>query len=267
MPIEKVFKTKHISEAEFRQIDFQLMGVAFEIQNEMGRFWNEKIYQNELAYRCQKAALHKVETEVPIKLSFKDFAKTYHVDLIINDSIIYELKVTDAFTGEHKSQVLNYLFLTGLNHGKLINLRSPLVKSEFVSTTISTEKRFDFTIEDTGWTNFSDDCRQLRQLLTDLLFEWGAFLNINLYYEAINHFRGGEQNVVQKIKVASGGRTIGKQKVHRLNHNVAFQISAILKDHHKYEEQLYKFLRFTPFKAIQWVNFNRDCITFKTLSL
>ena len=32
----------------------------------MGRFWNEKIYQNELAYRCQKAGFHKVETEVPI---------------------------------------------------------------------------------------------------------------------------------------------------------------------------------------------------------
>lgn len=66
MPIEKMFKTRHISEEAFRKIDFQIMGFTFEIQNEMGRFWNEKIYQNEPACRCQKAGFHKVETEVPI---------------------------------------------------------------------------------------------------------------------------------------------------------------------------------------------------------
>lgn len=267
MPIEKMFKTRHISEEEFRQIDFQIMGFTFEIQNEIGRFWDEKIYQNELAYRCEKAGFDKVDAEAPIKVSFKDFTKTYFIDLLINDSVIYELKAADALTGEYKNQVLNYLFLTGLNHGKLINLRSPSVKSEFVSTKISTEKRFDFTIEDAAWKNLDDDYAWLKHLLIDLLFEWGAFLNINLYYEVIGYFRGGEENVMQKIRVTSGGRTIGEQKVHMLNTNVSFQISAILKDQHKYEEQLYKFLRFTSFKAIQWVNFNRDHIIFKTISL
>jgi len=42
MPIEKMFKTRHISEEAFRKIDFQIMGFTFEIQNEMGRYWNEK---------------------------------------------------------------------------------------------------------------------------------------------------------------------------------------------------------------------------------
>lgn len=64
MPLEKMFKTRDISEEEFREVDFQTMGFAFEIHNEMGRFWNEQIYQNELAYRCQKAGFDKVDTEV-----------------------------------------------------------------------------------------------------------------------------------------------------------------------------------------------------------
>lgn len=258
MPIEKMFKARLISEEEFREIDFQIMGFAFEIQNEMGRFWNEKIYQNELAYRCQKTGFDKVDTEVPIKVSFNDFAKTYYVDLIINDSIICELKAADALTGKHKNQALNY--------GKLINLRSPSVKSEFISTKISTEKRFDFIIEDSTWKNIDEDCSWLKQLLIALLLEWGAFLNINVYYEAINHFRGGEENVIQKIKVTNGKRIIGEQKVHLLNNNVTFKISAISKDQHKYEQQLHKSLRFTHFKAVQWINFNRDHITFKTIS-
>lgn len=52
-----------------------------------------------------------------------------------------------------------------------------------------------------------------------------------------------------------------------INNNVAFKISAILKDQSKYEQQLQKIVLFTPLKAIQWINFNREQITFKTISL
>jgi hypothetical protein len=107
----------------------------------------------------------------------------------------------------------------------------------------------------------------LKQLITDLLSEWGAYLDIHVYYETIYHFRGGEENVVQKVRIASGERTVGGQKVHVLNNEVAFKLTAILKDQPKYEEQLHKFLRFTRFKAVQWINFNRDRVTFKTVSL
>lgn len=266
MPIELKFKPKHISEHKFKEIDFQIMGISFEIQNQMGRYWNEKIYQEELAYRCQKAGFDKVETGTPIIVSFKDFKKEYFLDLLVNDSIIYELKVVENLTARHKNQTLNYLFLCGLSHGKLITLRPASVKSEFISTKITTEKRFNFTIEDIAWENLNDDCAFLKQLFVDLLFEWGTFLDINLYYEAVNYFRGGEEKVVQKINVINGTRTIGKQKVHLLNNFIAFKISSILKHQHKYEQQLHKFLCFTHLKAIQWINIKRDHISFKTIS-
>ncbi|MGH7491222.1 MAG: GxxExxY protein [bacterium] len=267
MPIKTEFEPRHISEEGFRELDFQIMGLAFDIQNEMGRFWSEEIYRNELAYRCRKGHLDKVDIEEPIKVSFKDFTKTYFIDLLINNSIIYELKAVNALVGEHKNQALNYLFLAGLNHGKLLNMRSHLVQSEFISTRISFDRRFDFTVGDSAWKNLDDDCAWLKNLIVDLLSEWGAYLDIQLYYETICHFRGGEEIVVQKIRVASDERRIGGQKMHVLNNNVAFKISAILKDQHKYEEQLHKFLRFTPFKAIQWINFSRDHVAFKTVSL
>ena len=267
MPITVPFKPRHISDEEFREMDFQTMGFAFAIQNEMGRFWSEQIYQHELAYRCQKVGVEKVDTEVPIKVSFKDFDKIYYADLILNDSIVYELKAVEALVGEHRNQALNYLFLTGLNRGKLINMRSPLVESEFVSTSILTEKRFDFAIEDADWRNLDDDCIWLKQLIVDLLFEWGAYLDIHLYYEVIEHFRGGKENVIKKIKVINSQRIIGEQKIHFLNNDVAFKISSILKNQDKYEEQLHKFLRFTTLRAMQWINFNRDHIIFKTICL
>jgi GxxExxY protein len=202
MPQKEVQKDP--SDDEFREIDFQIMGFAFAIQNEMGRFWSEPIYQNELVYRCQKAGF-KVDMEVPIEVSFKDFTKTFFIDLLINDSIVYKLKAVEALAGGHKNQTLNYLFLAGLNHGKLINMRSASVQSEFVSTRITTEKRFDFTIEDTAWKSWDNDCTWLKQLITDLLLEWGAFLDIHLYYEAITHF-SGEENVKKKATNGENNR-------------------------------------------------------------
>src|SRR5262245_48601828 len=73
MPIRTMFEPRHVSEEEFREIDFQTIGLAFDIQNEMGRFWSEEIYQDELAYRCRKGSFDKVDIEAQIKVSFRDF--------------------------------------------------------------------------------------------------------------------------------------------------------------------------------------------------
>ena len=84
------------------------------IHNEMGRFWDEKIYRNELADRCQKAGFDQVATEVPIHVSYQDFNKLYSVDLLIDNAVIYELKTAKALTDEHQNQALNYLFISSI---------------------------------------------------------------------------------------------------------------------------------------------------------
>ncbi|NIS38718.1 GxxExxY protein [Candidatus Saccharibacteria bacterium] len=136
MPIQLGVKTTEISHDDYHTIDYEVMGIVFSIHRESGRFWNEKIYQNELAYRCQKAGLKDVATEVPIYVSYKDFIKTYSIDLLINN-VIFELKAAQNLTGEHKKQIINYLMLTGLNHAKLINLRPSSVLHRFVTTNIT----------------------------------------------------------------------------------------------------------------------------------
>lgn len=47
MPIEVSKKLKRISDNEFRSLDNKIMAIIFSIHKELGRFWNEKIYQNE----------------------------------------------------------------------------------------------------------------------------------------------------------------------------------------------------------------------------
>ncbi|MGH7596622.1 MAG: GxxExxY protein [bacterium] len=266
MPITHAFKSKLISDDEFHAIDHQVMGLAFSIHNEMGRLWGETIYRNELAYRCQKAGFEKVVIEAPVQASYQDFTKFYYADLILDDAVIYEMKTVQTLIGEHHQQALNYLFLFGMQHGKLINMRPPRVESRFVSTRLTFEKRFEYAIEEQGWQELDTDSLWLKQTMTSLLKEWGAFLDIALFYDAIIHFRGGEENVVKKITVSDGTHESGEQKMHLLNPETAFKISALTKEEKHLEHHLRRFLHYTPLRAIQWINFNHDRIVFRTLS-
>jgi len=150
MPIEFDVPVRKITYDEFHAVDYEVMGYVFSIHRELGRFWSEKIYRDELAYRCKRAGFENVYTEIPVHISYEDFIKVYFIDLIVNN-VIYELKTAQALTKEHEKQAINYLMLTGQNHGKLINMRPSSVKHYYVSTNITPEKRYDYKINYQQW--------------------------------------------------------------------------------------------------------------------
>ncbi len=265
MPITHGVEIKTISDEAFHSLDYKVMGLAFSIHREMGRFWNESIYQNELADRCQRAGFEKVSTEVPIRVSHKDFSKSYYVDVLVDNAVIYEMKSAQALSGEHRKQALNYLFLLGMQRGKLINMQPSSVEHRFVSTKITPEERYAFSIDDSDWQDHDEDGVWLKQLMTNLVREWGAFLGNSLFYEAIYHFRGGEENVIKKIEIRHGSNFLGTQKSHMINREVAFKISSITKGETFYEKHLRQFVRFASLRAFQWINFNHAKIVFKTI--
>ncbi len=92
MPIYHNTDVNSISDNEFYSIDYEIIGLIFSIHRDMGRFWSEKIYQNELADRCIKSGFNNIKIEVPIQVLHIDFSKTYYADLIVENAIIYELK-------------------------------------------------------------------------------------------------------------------------------------------------------------------------------
>jgi GxxExxY protein len=256
---------KRINEQDFHEIDFQITGLAFDIHNEIGRLWHEKIYRNLLADRCRKAGFANVETEVPIVVSYQDFVKEYYVDLLLDDSILYELKTVSALNPEHDKQALHYLFLLGLQHGKLINFRPASVEKRFVSTTLLPEDRHDIVFDDEQWLELDDDSRWLKSLIVELLMDWGAYLETGLFYEAIYHFHDGEDRVVKDIEVVLNETKLGNQKVHLINPKTAFKITAMTKGIKSYKKHLSRFISLTDLSAIQWINFNHHVISFETI--
>jgi GxxExxY protein len=264
MAIEHSVKVRQVSKDEYHKIDYEVMRLVFSIHNELGRLHDEKIYEHELRRRCEAAGF-ETRTGVPVLVRYKEFVKTYYLDLIIDSAVVYELKTVAAIAARHRSQLLHYLMLVDLLYGKLVNLRPPSVEHEFITTGLTETGRARFTIENDGWDNHQERSVFFRQLMEELLAEWGAFLDVGLFREAVTFFLGGEEKVCLPVDVVRDSHILGSQRVDLLTSDTAFEITAIRMGGDSYEKHLSRFLAHTHLRRIQWVNLNRHRITFKTI--
>ena len=266
MPIEVTTDIMVLHQEEFHALAAKLLRIIFDVHNEFGRFLDEALYKNEIAARWAAEGLGKVEREVQMNVSHKTFRKSYFMDVLFNGGLMLEAKVADAVWPSHRAQGLNYMFLAGMNHSLLANLRPERVEHEFLSTTLTPVERRKFSLVDAGWQAVNDESKCLRETLGELLLDWGAFLEVGLYREAVTHLLGGTKCVIGSVPVYSGGRLVGNQAVHFLTADTAFAFTALPRNRAAMEDHQRRFLKHTPLRCIQWVNFNRHNIEFTTLT-
>ena len=264
MPVDCSVGILPVGQERFHSLDKVVMRHAFDMHNSMGRFFDEPIYQEELKHRCAASGI-EVLREVEIRVSHLDFLKCYFLDLLVERGAIHELKATESINSAHQNQLINYLLLTGVNHGKLINFRSASVESRFVSTRLNYDERIAFEFDETKWQPVNDTCRQMKNILDALLQDWGAFLDVNLYREALLHFMSDSAQGLQSAAIEVDGRIVGQQKICILDQNVAWHMSAARVHLQSYETHITRLLRHTRLKRIHWINFNQRSITLKTL--
>ncbi len=265
MPVFIKEKIKRINQKEFYLIDKQIMKMAFELQNDLGRFYDEKVYNHELSYMATKMGFD-VQNEVAICISHQNYYKKYYIDLLINHSCVYELKTVNNIAGIHRKQLINYLLLLNVSHGKLINFRTPSVEYEFVSTTLNTEERMKYKLDINLFLNVNDSTNQFLNIVHNLLNDWGVFLNLDLYREAIIHLLGGKEKVITSIDVLRKNRIIGQQKIYKLDEKTAIHFSALTRYFQSYETNIRRLLNHSKLEAIHWLNFNQRNISIKTIN-
>jgi GxxExxY protein len=85
----------------------------------------EKVYENALAHRLRKAGFD-AKQQHPISVFDEDgtILGEYFADLIVQDTLIVELKACRALVDEHVAQILGYLRSAQKEHGLLINFGS-----------------------------------------------------------------------------------------------------------------------------------------------
>jgi hypothetical protein len=261
MPIHSPVKIKALSAQEFEELDYRVMGHAYASQNELGRLCDECAYQADLKARLLADGFRSILTEVPITVTHRDFSKQY----FLADDALYELKTDATLVGEHETQLFNYIFLLGIQRAKLLNFRPWKVQGRIISTSLTHEQRRQFTINSNRWINLTPNCDALHQTMLELLQDWGAFLDLNLYQEALIHFLGGAINVERQVELRREVVSLGRQRMLIHAPETAFRITAYTQNVSHIESQLRRLLTITDLKAVQWINLNHTRIEFTTI--
>ena len=98
-----------------------IINTFYEVYNELGHGFLEKVYQNSLYIELKNKGL-KVEAQKKINVYYKgQHVGEYYADIIVDDKVILELKAAEAIVVEFENQILNYLRSTDCEVGLLLN--------------------------------------------------------------------------------------------------------------------------------------------------
>lgn len=92
-----------------------------QVHSELGFGFIEKVYENSLMIALEEAGL-TARQQMPIGVKFRGRSVgVFFADILVNNSIILELKAAERIREKHKAQTLHYLKATQLDLGFLFN--------------------------------------------------------------------------------------------------------------------------------------------------
>ena len=112
-------------EMKFGRLSEQIIGFAITVANTLGSGFVEKVYENALAHDLRKSGL-LVEQQYGVVVRYDGvIVGDYSADLLVERSVLVELKAVRTLDAVHSAQGLNYLKATGLQLCLLINFGNP----------------------------------------------------------------------------------------------------------------------------------------------
>lgn len=111
-----------MTQKEINQLSYDIIGFAIEVHKELGPGLLESIYEKCLVHLLIQNG-YKVTRQQSVPLNFRglDLDCELRFDLMVNDSIIVELKTVEEIIPIHEAQLLTYLKLLKKPKGVLIN--------------------------------------------------------------------------------------------------------------------------------------------------
>ena len=115
---------------KIEQIAKIIVNSAFKVHKELGPGLLEKVYEACLVYEITKAGFEvKRQVEVPIIYDGVTLKEYLRLDIIVENSIIIEVKAVDIINPVWNTQIISHLKLTNNELGFLINFNVPLIKN------------------------------------------------------------------------------------------------------------------------------------------
>ena len=99
----------------------QVIGLAMKVHSALGPGYLESVYQNALICELRKSGFN-ADTERPISVQYDgQIVGAFTADLVVNSSVIVELKASQSLAKAHEVQLVNYLVATEFDEGLLLN--------------------------------------------------------------------------------------------------------------------------------------------------
>jgi len=116
------------ADLKHRALTQKIIGVFYEVYNELGHGFLESVYQKSLILALNEAGL-MIHSPVDIPVWFRGHqVGDFEADVLVEKCVLLELKAASAIHSSHQAQLLNYLRATDIEIGVLLNFG---VKPEF----------------------------------------------------------------------------------------------------------------------------------------
>ena len=121
-----------VTKERYEWLAKQIFLAALEVHKELGPGLLESVYQYAF---CRELSIRSIifqqQVAVPLYYKGNDTGKEFYIDLLVENSIIIELKAVDQIHPVHEAQLLSYLKLADKKMGFLINFNTVLLKDGF----------------------------------------------------------------------------------------------------------------------------------------
>lgn len=126
----------NLSEYPFQDETFKIIGIAMEIHRILGKGFLEIVYKDALEYELiQKGIRYEREKEYAINYKGVVLPHKFYADFVIEGKIILEIKSKSGVIEEHYAQVINYLAISKLQLGLIINFHEKSLEQKRVVLT------------------------------------------------------------------------------------------------------------------------------------
>ncbi len=107
---------------EINEITGKVIGCAIEVHRNLGPGLLESAYEECLAFELTKSGLN-IRRQQAVPVVYKDIKLDcgYRIDILVENSVVLELKVVDELNPVHEAQILTYMKFSGKKAGLLIN--------------------------------------------------------------------------------------------------------------------------------------------------
>ncbi len=110
---------------------YAIIGAAMEVHRQLGHGFLEGVYQEALAIEFENRKVPFArEVDLPVEYAGRVLKMNYRADFVCFGEVLVELKALGGLTNTERSQVINYLKVTGYEVGLLLNFGTSSLQQE-----------------------------------------------------------------------------------------------------------------------------------------